>query len=168
MITFSQLAPRVQDNRRIINLAQQWRILIVLVGDNTAIKIANALQLASKIDRLFPTNNGLGCLWSNTIYAKQFTNRRTQNSRSIAEMVHQVTDSDGADILDQVQCQQSLTGIHRCILTPCLVVDKLQLKRYGTSALRMALSMTFSAPGCTQHQSPRFPSFSSQCFSVGM
>ena len=68
LIAPSQFAPHVEDDGRIIDLAQQWRIFIVLVGDNAAIEIADAFQLTGKIHGLLPADNGLGCLRANAVH----------------------------------------------------------------------------------------------------
>ena len=68
VITPSQFAPHVEDDGGIINLAQQWRVFIVLVSDNAAIEIAHTFQFTGKVHVLLPANNGLGCLRPHAIH----------------------------------------------------------------------------------------------------
>src|SRR3982751_5711932 len=48
----------VEDDGRIVNLAQQLRVFGIILDDNVAAEIRDAFELGFKVDVLLPTGNG--------------------------------------------------------------------------------------------------------------
>ena len=100
----SELALHIEDEGRIINLAEQFGILLIVLCENVATKFLDALEFACEIDRALPRCNGFGDIDADAMDLHEFSARSVQNGRGIAEILEQLPNPNGPDVLDHVQC----------------------------------------------------------------
>ena len=102
----------VEHNRRIVNLSQQFGIVLVGLRQDVATEFLNALQLGAQVNRLLPVRDRLRGFPADTAHLEQLLFGRPENGGRIAKMFEQLPHADRADVLDQVQADERFPGIH--------------------------------------------------------
>ena len=74
--------------------------------------ISDAFEFGSEVDGLFPGGDGLRRFLANAPNVQKLVLGSTENFRSFTEMLEQLPDPHGADVLDHVQSNQRFPGIH--------------------------------------------------------
>src|SRR5262249_43532434 len=67
-----QLALHVKDDRRIVNLAKQFGILLIILRDGMAAELRHALELGRQVNRFLPIRNGFRGIFADTFNPKKF------------------------------------------------------------------------------------------------
>ena len=103
LILRQQRALHIEHDGRIVNFAEQWRILRVLLCENTAAEILRALQLRGEVDGILPTGNGRGRFLADAMHGKKLLFRCAQDRRRLTEALQKLAHAHGTHALDQVQ-----------------------------------------------------------------
>ena len=107
-----QFAFDVKHQRRVVNFPERFGIILVALNQNVAAEILDAFQFAGEVNRFLPTGNRLGGFVADVADAEQFGSGTPKNLGRVAEMFQQQPCAHRADMLDEVQRDESFPGIH--------------------------------------------------------
>src|SRR5678815_4454959 len=112
MVAFDERSPNVENNRRIVDLAQIARILGRLARQHVCPKLLDSPQLAREIDLRLPTRNPIGDFRANSVHPPQFRRGRPQHPLGSLEHFDQLAQPHRSEIRDHVERNARLGSGH--------------------------------------------------------
>ena len=107
-----QAALHVKDDRRVVNLAEQLRVLVVILKNESRAKVLGALQLSAQISGGLPLDDRAGQVVADALDAHQRRAVCLQYLGGVAEDLEQLPHPNRPDPLEQIQNHQCLTRVH--------------------------------------------------------
>ena len=102
----------VKHDGRIVDLAKQFRILIVLLKNEVCSKILNPFQLAGQIGRRLPLADGCGEIIPDALYPHKRRTRRLQHLGGVPKKLEQLANPNWSDAFEQIQNDQRFARKH--------------------------------------------------------
>jgi hypothetical protein len=92
----SQLPADIEDDRRIVDLAQQRRVILVGLDEDAAAELVDAAEFAGQVDGGFPGGDGFGGVLADAVDMEQLLARGAEDGRGVTEMVEEMADPHGS------------------------------------------------------------------------
>src|SRR6266568_5369113 len=112
LVLRGELPADIKHDRRIVNLAEQFGIILVRLREDSAAEISDAFELAIEVNRLLPVRDCLRGFFADAVHAKQLLPGGFEDGRCFAEALEQLPDTNGANVLDQVEGHEGFPAVH--------------------------------------------------------
>ena len=98
------------EHRRIVNLLEQRRIIVVRLDDDVAARLLDAFEFAAEVHLLLPIGNGLGNFRPDAVDLLEIGAAGAEDGGGIAEALQQLPDAHRAEALNHDSKRQTLPG----------------------------------------------------------
>src|SRR5260370_41051791 len=91
---------------------QQSGIILSRLREDPAAEISDAFEFAIEVHRLLPVRDCLRGFFADAVDAKQLLPGGLEDGRCFAEALAQLQDTNGTNVLDQVEGHECFTPVH--------------------------------------------------------
>ena len=115
-VAFGDLAAHVEDDRRVVDLAQGGRVFVVLPGDDVGPEIRRLAHLGSRVAELFPSRNVFRQRVADTLHLDELAGACREDPLGGAEGLQESAQPHRSHARDHVERDACFAVVHRAAM----------------------------------------------------